>query len=388
MRIALIRKELSLHRGGVERYAVALARGLAERGHEVHVVVGSADVDVCHGITVHRVPFLRKPSSLKNASFQHAVKKLVAGLRVDIVHGLSQVYPQDVYRVGEPLHVHWLITRFRSRLLRLVLFCTLRHQVILSIERNIFRSGNYRRIMVNSQLCRQQVLEYYKVPETKIRLVYNGVDTTCFFPDSTGKLRTVARQTLGLRADERVLVFAGNDFKRKGLWHALAAVRILQDRGYALRFLIAGSDSRQYAQRCVAAQGVADSVVWVGSVPEPQVLYHAADLLVLPSRYDPFANVCLEAMACGVPVVTSRCNGAAELITPGVSGYSIDNPTDHQAIADALAEFFDASSVTRQNMQHAAAAIAHQYTLERNLEKTLRVYDEIIREKQTGRGEH
>ncbi len=382
MKIALIRREYAAGRGGAERYAVTLSRALAQRGHDVHVFAGIVEPGQHAGITLHPVPFLRKPSALKNASFQKNSRRLVAAETFDIVHGLSQVFPQDVYRVGEPLHMHWLLQRTGSRLHRLVKYCSPRHQVILTIERHIFMPDNYRRIIVNSRLCRQQVIDYYGVPEKKIRLVYNGVDPAAFSFDTTGRTRTVAREKLGIAPAEFILLFAGNDFKRKGLIHALQTTRRLRESGYRVRLAVAGRGSARSAQRSAAACGAADAVLFLGSVGSMRDLYHAADLLLLPSLYDPFSNVCLEAMACGLPVVTARSNGACEIIDSGISGIVVDTPQDTEQMAAQIARLCDPPGQALAAMGQAAAETAKNYSLEQNVEKTLRVYEEIIREKQ------
>lgn len=382
MKIALVRREFAAERGGAERYAVALARGLVACGHEVHIIAGSADPAACPSATVHRVPFLRKPSALKNVLFQKNVRRFVAQLGCDIVHGLSQIYPQDVYRVGEPLHLHWLITRTPTRLLRLALFFSPRHQVILCIERNIFKEGNYRRIIVNSRLSRLHVMHYYGVPDTKVRLVYNGVDHGLFYPDNTGSLRAAARERFGLAPTDRVLAFVANDFKRKGLACALNVLSGLRRAGYIVRLIVAGRGSKRQVEQIASALHIGPDIIFAGCVAEPQHVYHAADLVILPTLYDPFANVCLEAMACGIPVLTTRCNGASELIEHGMSGFVVERPEDVDTMADILARFFDAPADLRTSIGRRASEVADRYTLERNVERTLRVYDEILREKQ------
>jgi len=382
MKIALIRREYVAARGGAERYAVMLSRALAERGHDVHVFAGLAEPESHPGITLHQVPFLRRPSALKNASFQKGSRRLVAGEPFDIVHGLSQVFPQDVYRVGEPLHMHWLLQRTGTRWQRLLKYLSPRHQVILTIERHIFMPGNYRRIIVNSRLCRQQVIDYYGVPEKKIRLIYNGVDSAAFSFDGTNRTRSAGREKFGFAPADFVLLFAGNDFKRKGLIPALQTTRRLRQSGYPVKLAIAGRGNPLFAQRSAAACAVTDAIIFLGSVDSMRELYHAADLLLLPSLYDPFANACLEAMACGLPAVTTRSNGACEIIDNGISGVVVDRPQDSEQMASLIAKLRDAPRDALATMGQAAAASAKKYSLEQNVEKTLRVYEEIIREKQ------
>ena len=381
MKIALIRKEYDLLRGGAERYAVNLAHGLADAGHDVHVFAGAGEQEDRSNITMHRVPFIKRPSPLKNFTFQRNSRKLVAGQSFDIVQGLSQVFPSDVYRMAEPLHVHWLRLNNMNPVKRWLKYLSPRHMTILGIESAIFKSGNYRRIIAISKLCRQQLMHYYGVPESAIRLIYNGVDLQQFSTADHGRLRCAARSRFGIPESEPVLLFAGNDFRRKGLQFALQYAMGLKAQGYGLKLLVAGRGNPAPFLRLARQRGFENDLLFLGSLVDMREAYHCADLLVHPALYEPFGNVCLEAMACGLPVATSRLTGAADIIDSGANGLVADRPWDIEAMVGHISPLLDNNRAGLRAMAEQAAQRAADFPLERNVQEALALYREILSEK-------
>ena len=381
MKIALIRKEYDLLRGGAERYAVNLARGLAHAGHNVHVFAGTWRKEDSSGITMHRVPFARRPSPLKNLSFQRNSRRLVAGQSFDIIQGLSQVFPADVYRMAEPLHAHWLRLHYMNPVKRWLKYLSPRHMAILGIESAIFKPGNYRRIIAISKLCRQQLMHYYGVPEDAIRTIYDGVDLQQFSAAEHGRMRRAARARFSIPGQDPVLLFAGNDFKRKGLQFALQYALALRGRGHKPWLLVAGRGNQAPYMRMARQKNFADRLVFLGSLPDMREAYHCADLLVHPALYEPFGNVCLEAMACGLPVATSRLTGAADIIDSGASGIVADRPWDIEAIVSDISAALERNRVGLIHMGERAAQRALEFSLERNVQETLALYRKILFEK-------
>ncbi len=374
MKIALVRKEFLDVHGGAERYAVALAGGLADAGHEVHVFAGRFRKTDDNTITLHRVPFIARPSALKNLSFHRNARLLLGRRSFDIVNGLSQVYPQDVYRMGDGLHCHWLAVQGGGAAARLSRRVSPRHQTILMIERRIFSPGNYRRIIANSSLCKEQAQDYYDVPSCKIDVVHNGVDLRHFNPAAGMSAAPAVRKRFGLDPSCRVLLFAGHNFKRKGLDHALDCTALLKARGLRLKLLVAGRGRDRPFRRRADRLGLAGDIVFAGQVSDMTGLYGAADLLVHPALYEPFSNVCLEAMACGLPVVTTRHNGACEIIESRVNGIVIDEPAATRAATEAIEAVLSSGNTAREEMRFRAAARAGEYSMETNVRETLAVY--------------
>jgi UDP-glucose:(heptosyl)LPS alpha-1,3-glucosyltransferase len=381
MKIALIRKEFMDWYGGAERYAVSLARGLAVLGHSVHVFAGKCDNKQQPDITIHKVPFIPTPSSLKNLSFQRNVRKLLAGHDFDIVNGLSQVFPQDVYRLGDGLHVHWLRIQTPNPGKRLLKYLSPRHQVILSIERQIFKNGNYRRIIANSLMCKNQLIHYYGVPEDNIRLVYNGVDLKRFNQGIKDKLADSSKGKLGISERDTVLLFVGHNFKRKGLQFAIQCAIALKAQGHRVKLLVAGRGNPAPFLRIAGEKGFSDDVTFLGHAKNIEEVYAASDILIHPVLYDPFSNVCLEAMACGLPVLTTKFNGASEIIGDACTGLVVDSPWDVEKMVSGISPLLEDRRTRLRAMSESTARLAQGYSVEKNIKKTVEVYEEVLREK-------
>ncbi len=383
MKIALIRKEYVDEHGGAERYAVSLARGLAGLGHSVHVFAGMFQPEQHAGISLHHVPFISSPSPLKNLSFQNNAQKIIAHQSFDIINGLSQVFPQDVYRVGDGLHVHWLRLQAPRPWQRIMYYLNPRHQVILMIERRIFAQGNYRRLIVNSVMCKNQLMYYYGIPEKHIRVIRNGVNLKLFHPDEKNRMRDKVRSRFRLSPTDTVLLFVGHNFQRKGLQYAIQCAYYLNKRGQSVKLLVVGRGNQAYFKRLAERIGIADAVLFLGQQPAIQDFYCASEILIHPALYDPFSNVCLEAMACGLPVLTTRHNGASEIITEGVSGIIVENSWEVEKMISAMLPLLDNNRTGLQAMAIQAARLARDYTVEQNVQQTVGVYEEVLQEKNT-----
>ena len=381
MKIALVRKEFNALHGGAERYAVNLANGLAELGHDVHIFCGKSEMKEKNNITVHKVSYLKTPSPLKNLSFSRNSAKLIAKESFDIVNGLAQIFPQDIYRVGDPLHINCLQAFSPNPVKRGIKYLNPRHLALLYIEKNIFKQGNYKRIITNSRMSKAQVAHYYNVPEEKITVVHNGVDLNKFNPDEKQGLRQSIRKNLGIKNDESVLLFAGNDFRRKGLQFAMQCAANLIKKGLKVKLLIAGRQKAGPYLRLVRKNGYADNFLFLGHVEKIEYVFCASDMFVLPTFYDPFSNVCLEAMACGLPVMTTRLNGAAEIIEDRVSGILVDSPWDLEEMITAASSVIENNSSGLKEMSKKAVLAARQNPVEKNIQEIEKVYMEVMKEK-------
>jgi UDP-glucose:(heptosyl)LPS alpha-1,3-glucosyltransferase len=235
--------------------------------------------------------------------------------------------------------------------------------------------GDPERIVVAiSQMCARDFQEYHGVSPQRIRQVYHGIDIERFTPWQRERHREPIRDRLGIGQEEPVFLFVGHDYRRKGLATAMRAVERLRAAGAPARLLVVGGRRRETAFRFLP-QRQAGAVDFVGPVDDPVPYYAAADALVLPSFYDPFGLVVLEAAACGLPVVTSRSTGASELLSDALDGYVLDDPADDRQWAGRLEKLLDAP--LRRRMGEAARRLALQYTLQRNCDALLAIYREM-----------
>jgi UDP-glucose:(heptosyl)LPS alpha-1,3-glucosyltransferase len=206
--------------------------------------------------------------------------------------------------------------------------------------------------------------------------IYNGVDTERFHADVRQRFRDTQRTVWGVSRADVVLLFVGSGFHRKGLGSVIEAMGALRRRGVTnVRLMVTGKGRLAPYQRLARQVGVADLVRFEGLRSDVEHCYAGADLFVLPTLYDPFANTCLEAMACGLPVLTTAVNGATELMRDGVNACVLDDRPSVDAIADALQSLL--AEERRQAMGEAAQHLASEFPLARALAQTLRLYETV-----------
>ncbi len=381
MKIALVSHSFSLSHGGLERFSVNLATALHAEGHEVHAFAQRfADLPV--GVTEHRLEVPRKPSFRRIFGFHRSAVRAVQGHSFDVVYGLARFAPLDVYRMGDGVQKHWMRIRYPFspwRWLNYLINPT--HLCNLYLERRILSGRDCRRIVTNSHLCAEHAQRYYGVPLDRIDVVYNGVNHQIFNPKTMAELRSEGRRELGLQDDDLALLHISNNWPRKGLSVLLRAVALLGDQGRHLHILVVGRGRPAPFRKLAGRLGLADRLHLVGETTQVQRYYAAGDLMVLPTLYDPFSNVCLEAMACGLAVVTTAENGASELIRLGENGYVQKNPRDVQELANCLGQCLNREALA--SMGAAARTTALPFTREKNMRETLAVFSRVLQEKQS-----
>jgi UDP-glucose:(heptosyl)LPS alpha-1,3-glucosyltransferase len=242
----------------------------------------------------------------------------------DVVQSHERTLRQDVYRAGEGCHRAYLATRRRAGR-------GLYHRVVLALERRAFATTP--RIVAISRAGADEIARLYRVGPDRLSTIYNGVDLDRFHPDNRERHRRGARSEAGVPEDAWLLLFVGSGFARKGLDTAIAALAGVSDP--RARLLVTGKgDTGQYVERA-RQLGVAARVGWLGPRQDIERWYAAADVVVLPTRYEPFGNVHLEALASGVPIVTSTRAGGAELIEAARNG-GVADPEDPPGFSRAL----------------------------------------------------
>ena len=230
-------------------------------------------------------------------------------------------------------------------------------------------AGGARAVIANSELVKREILREYGTPAGRVHIVPNGLTAESFTPAPAG-LREEARRKLDLTGQDFIILFAGSGWERKGLRFALAAVAALPA---ALRpvLLVAGAGERPGGNLTARAR-------FLGPVPpgELRALFAAADVFLLPTLYDPFSNACLEALAAGLPVVTTADNGFSEILSPGVDGETVEHAADVDALASALTAWADPArrSAARETIRAKAA----RFTIEANLARTLTVLESVV----------
>jgi UDP-glucose:(heptosyl)LPS alpha-1,3-glucosyltransferase len=215
----------------------------------------------------------------------------------------------------------------------------------------------------------------YDVPEERLHLIYNGVDIDDFSPARRARERAGARRRWGIADDALCILFVGHNYRRKGLWELMEAAASLARRGAALRVLTAGRgigrSQTRMALRLARRLGGEEMFLFPGDIRPSTLAYAAADVFVFPTWHDAGANVVLEALASGLPVVTTTVSGTGELIEDGISGFVIE-PGDVQALTSRLTLLLDPER--RVAMGRAARSLAEAHDQETNFHEMHAVF--------------
>jgi UDP-glucose:(heptosyl)LPS alpha-1,3-glucosyltransferase len=356
--------------GGTEQVLNLLARHLCERGHEVAIVCRSHE-QAPHPPPHPAVRFveLKRPvvgAAWRMRAFATDVARHVAETRYDVVMGLGKTWSQDVVRTGGGSHAAYLELARPHEPARLA-SSRLRDRVALGIERRALAPGAYRRVIANSKLVQRDLVGRYAVPPAAIEVIYNGVDLERFGLHQRGAGRAL-RAELGLAADQPVVAFVGGGFGRKGLGRLIAALPEVLRAHPRLVLLIAGRDSAQRVFERQADQlGVAHALCFLGRRTDPEACYTAADLYCLPTWYDSFGFSVLEALASGLPVITTELAGASELVDDGVHGAVLPGPAGPVELAAALLRWLEPER--RASAAALARARAEEHDVRRSLER-------------------
>jgi UDP-glucose:(heptosyl)LPS alpha-1,3-glucosyltransferase len=210
----------------------------------------------------------------------------------------------------------------------------------------------------------------------EINVIYNGLDLECFSPQRRTRLRPASRHALSIREDEFVLLLIGNDWRNKGVNCLLEAMAKAVDP--RLRALIVGGDDPCPFRPRIARLGLEERVQFCPSRPDVETYYAAADAYVGPSLDDAFAQPPAEAMACGLPVITSRQNGGSEIITHGCDGLVLEDAADSKGLADMICKLITDSAL-RNHLGAAAAETARRYTWDQNAMQMRELFENAAR---------
>ncbi len=331
--IAFIRQRYAQD-GGAERFVARTLEALRmhQGGQDVRVTLITREWSQGDGFDVILVNPFYVGRVWRDWSFSCAVRKLLRTQQFDIVQSHERIPGCDIYRAGDGVHREWVDQR--ARVLpwwgRLAQAINPYHLYVKYAEKGVFTSPQLKAAICNSNMVKAEIQRYFGVAEHKLHVLYNGVNLEQFNP-ALRTHRAGVRARYGIPNDAALFLFVGSGFERKGVAALLDAMARLAPLTY---LLIVGRDrkSKRY-QRRARKLGLAERVIFTGSQADVKPFYGAADALVLPTLYDPFPNVALEAMASGLPVITSRSCGAAEFV--GSDGFVCD-ALDVTALADAM----------------------------------------------------
>jgi UDP-glucose:(heptosyl)LPS alpha-1,3-glucosyltransferase len=366
VRLAIVRRRYTPF-GGAERFIEASAGAFAAAGIDVSIVAESwgAPGNVQHV----GVPSGGLTRAGRLAHFQRAVAGILAREKFDLVQTHERLLTADIFRAGDGVHAAWVARQlaergaWRGALMRLDPM----HRLVIATERRM-ASESGMVFVANSGLVAREIEQWLSVPAARIRTIENGVDLVRYRPAPDE--RAAARRNFKVEGGAPVVAFVGSGFERKGAFKLIEALALPAMRD--VRAIIAGADRGLDRLRArVAALGIGGRVTVAGGVADPLAVYHAADLFVLPSLYDPMPNAALEALACGLPVVTTADTGIAEAVHEAKAGAVVSRDPD--SIAAGIASVIAA----RANTTAAALALAQRFDLRAATARWLALYREL-----------
>jgi len=349
MRIALVILHADPARGGAERYTADIAGALGKRGHAVSVLASDFPREYSGGEQV----VLEAGGLTRVAQYQRFCDSLDEHLgshSYDIVHAMLPVRRCDLY------HPHAGIAAEAPGGLKGLL--KPRRGEMAKVERELLTGANPPTVLILSDYVGQFVKKHYPaLAESKLQKLFNSVDLERF--DRGRDVKKSSKEVIAL--------IIAQDFERKGVPQAIEAVRMVnqarEGSGPRLRLMVVGKEH---------GPGVDGDVTYVGETSKIEEIYAGADFFVLPTRHDPCSLVVLEALAMGLPVITTRQNGAAEIMSDGREGFILERGTV-PLLVEKMRPLLDPQ--LRQRMSDAALALRPRLSQEEHVNRLVEIYE-------------
>lgn len=367
MKIAFLKKRFNPF-GGAERYLTNLLGLLREERHTIFLI--TSEWEEIQGVEIVKVNIRNGTSHTSITDYQKKALTALRRVSPECSVSLERIYGTDIYRAGDGCHKRFL--QFRRKTEGFLKGLSFRinplHRKILETEETIFRTTP--RIIANSKMVKRDILECYpQIDGEKIDVIYNGVDLKAFTPGG-GSDRTALRERFGLPGKAEIVLFIGSDYRRKGLKTLIEAMgKINRPSTY---LLVVGRGRKERFLNLSRRLGLEERVIFAGPQAEPTPFYKGADLFVLPTLYDPFSNATIEALASGLPVITSVNNGASEIISHNEDGYILNDPGDSNRLAEYITRTLD----ERKEMGASARIKAERYPIEKSLKAFLKIIED------------
>jgi UDP-glucose:(heptosyl)LPS alpha-1,3-glucosyltransferase len=361
-------------RGGAERYTVDLAAKLAAREHQVNLIA-SRFGDTVPGVGAIPIHATAATRAGRYLAFLDGVDAHLSQERYDIVHAMLPVRSCDIYHPHAGMAAAGIQTHLSHSTLpgrtaaRLANRLNRKRQAYAATERRLLEGSHPPLVLCLSDYVKGSILKHYPHLGERLTKLFNAVDLEKFDPARTAAARLALRARLGIGSDRVVALMIAQHFERKGLPQLIDAVAQVSA---PITVVVVGKDNPTALALRARRLGIAERIIFAGTTDSPADFYSAADFFVLPTRHDSCSLVVLEALAMGLPTVSTIFNGACEIMTEGRHGFVLDDPGDVTALAEALGRLADAN--TRAAMSQACVALRPALSFETHVDRLEEIY--------------
>lgn len=382
MKVALVSEWLDPWRGGAETSTLQFLHHLMDAGVEVHVVTRSRPAPA-PGLCVHTVAGASMSRMRNSVTFPRRVAGILREQSFDVVHAISPCPGVDVYQprggtVAETIERNIALRESPSgrRFKRYASRLNLKQRFMLRTERKLF-GGQGPIIVAISDYVARQLEEHYSLSADRVRRIYNGVDADPSSESQRAEHRRDIRTEFRIAPDDLLVIAVAHNFRLKGVQRWMEALSALVRRGTPrVKSLVLGRGDSPSWHRQADRLGLCDHLTFVGATDRVRAFFHAADVLVHPTYYDPCSRVVLEGMTCGLPCITTRWDGAAEMIEPGRNGFILSEPTQVEELARIVEKLAKDQSL-RRRIGSEATKVSADVSMERHAREMLSLYQEL-----------
>ena len=381
LRFATAIPDFSKKKGGAERYLVDLCERMAGENYEVNVYAEHWDEEI-QGIHYHRIKTLSFPKSLRLLTFAIRATQEIEKGNYDITLGVGNTLKADVLQPHGGVHWAWFwrsLRAYDSPFLWTIKFLgrilSPKQWVNGWIENAPYKRKTFSKIIAISEMVKQDIIRWYGIPENQIEVIYNGVDTERFHPRNRQYREEIRKQHhIG---DEIVILFVSNNFRMKGLGYLMKALaKIKMEDHPPFKLLVLGRDHKDSYLRLSRRMGISEETIFAGSTDEPEKYYGSADIFVHPAFYDAFSLSVLEALASGLPVITTSSTGASGILNHGEEGFVLRKIEDLEELKTAIMYFFKED--IRQHASHLGRMKAERHSDQSNFSGIDQVFKNTI----------
>ncbi len=390
MKIALIIERAYTRLGGAEKSVFELQAALRRLNLDVDILAAKGASEKTEHRNIHFLCVDKTGKRTKLSRFENALKDFLHQKHYDIIHSFLPFEFSDIYqpRGGSfPEAIKRNAESYQNRLIttykKVTAFANFRRAALYRAEKRLCANHNGPIIAALSSYVAEQFRRYYNVPDERIVIIPNGVKTdTKIEEHAADNLRSQILASLRItEADNPILfLFAANNFRLKGLEVLLEAFSLAnQKREFKPVYLIVAGKGKIHKFRRLAKKlGVFERIVFLGQVRHIANVFAITDVAVLSTFYDPSSRFTLEALAAEKPVITTRFNGASELITNGRHGRIIEQPEDTEALADALLYFTNTETIKEATKAIIKDKLKEQLSINRAARQLQKLYEKIL----------